>query len=77
MREKELSVGRKRKESLGTQIPTGRVSIQGVKSLWGDYVVFPRLGTKDTNRWGINKVYWPPVSVPGAQSRKNDAIPPK
>ena len=27
--------------------------------------------------WGITKVYLPPVSVPGAQSRKNDAIPPK
>ena len=53
----------------------GRVSIQGVKSLWGDRVVFPRLRTGDTNRWGINKIYLPPVSVPGAQSRKNDAIP--
>ena len=29
---------------------TGRVSIQGVKSLWGDHVVFPRLGTGDTDR---------------------------
>ena len=27
------------------------VSIQGVKSLWGDRVVFPRLGTGDTDRW--------------------------
>ena len=26
-----------------------RVSIQGVKSLWGDLVVFPRLGTGDTD----------------------------
>ena len=55
----------------------GRVSIQGVKSLWGDGVVFPRLGAGDTDRWQINLVYAPPVSVPGAQSRKNDAIPPK
>ena len=27
-----------------------RVSIQGVKSLWGDCIVFPRLGTGDTER---------------------------
>ena len=32
----------------------GRVSIQGVKSLWGDRVVFPRLGTGNTDRWQIN-----------------------
>ena len=32
----------------------GRVSIQGVKSLWGDRIVFPRLGTRDTDRWHIN-----------------------
>ena len=30
-----------------------RVSIQGVKSLWGDGVVFLRLGTGDTDRWQI------------------------
>ena len=35
--------------------PVIRVSIQGVKSLWGDCVVFPRLGTGDTDRWRINK----------------------
>ena len=33
----------------------GRVSIQGVKSLWGYRVVFPRLGIGDTDRWRINK----------------------
>ena len=38
-----------------------KVSIQGVKSLWGDCVVFPRLGTAETDRWHINKVYAPPV----------------
>ena len=32
-----------------------RVSIQGVKSLYGDCIVFPRLGTGDTDRWRINK----------------------
>ena len=42
-----------------------RVSIQGVNLLWGDCIVLPRLGI----------VYEPPVSVPDAQSRKNDAIP--
>ena len=31
-----------------------RVSIQGVKSFWGDRVVFPRLETGDTDRWRIN-----------------------
>ena len=31
-----------------------RVSIQGVKSIWGDCVVFLRLGTRDANRWHIN-----------------------
>ena len=31
-----------------------RVSIQGVKSLWGDHVVFPRLGTGTTEGWRIN-----------------------
>ena len=46
-----------------------RVSIQGVKSLWGDRVVFTRLGTRDNDRLRIN--------VPGAQSWKNDAILPK
>ena len=34
--------------------PRHRVSIKGVKSLWGDYNVFPRLGTGDTDRWRIN-----------------------
>ena len=33
----------------------GTVSIQGVKSLWGDRVVFPRLGTGVTDRWHISK----------------------
>ena len=41
----------------------------------GDCVVFPRLGTKDTDRRRINKGFLPSVSVPGAQSRKKDAIP--
>ena len=30
-----------------------KVSVQGVKSLWGDCSVFPRLGTRDTDRWRI------------------------
>ena len=37
----------------------------------------PRMGTGDTDRWRINKGLSPPVSVLGAQSWKNDAIPPK
>ena len=31
------------------------ISIQGVKSLWGDRIIFPRLGTGDTDRWRVNK----------------------
>ena len=31
-----------------------RVSIQGVISLWGDHIVFPRSGNGDTDRWLIN-----------------------
>ena len=31
-----------------------RFSIQGVKSLGGDCIVFPILGTGDTDRWRIN-----------------------
>ena len=48
---------------------SGRVSIQGVKSLWGDCVDFPRLGTGDTDRWRINLLLcvtcqcpWCPIS---------------
>ena len=32
-----------------------RVSIQEVKSLCGDCVVFPGLGTRDIDRWSINR----------------------
>ena len=32
----------------------GRVSIQGVKSLFGVCIVFQRLGTGDTEWWQIN-----------------------
>ena len=53
-----------------------RVSIQGVKLLLGDRLIFPRLGPGDTDRWQIN-LYAPPVSIPNAQSRKNNGIPPK
>ena len=28
--------------------------VQGVKSLWGNCSVFPRLGTGETDRWHIN-----------------------
>ena len=41
----------------------------------GDRVIFPRLGIGDTERWRINMVYSPPVSVPCAESWKNDVIP--
>ena len=32
-----------------------KVSFQGVKSLLGDRVVFPRLGTENTDRWRIKE----------------------
>ena len=32
----------------------GKVSVQGVKSLWSDCSVFPVFGTEDTDRWRIN-----------------------
>jgi hypothetical protein len=31
-----------------------KVSVQGVKSLWGDCRFIPVMGTGDTNRWRIN-----------------------
>ena len=39
----------------------GRVSIQGVKALWGNRVVFPRLGTGDTDRWLIHNLSLSPL----------------
>ena len=33
----------------------GKVSVQGAKSLWGVCSVFPRLGTRDTDRWHIKE----------------------
>ena len=52
---------------------TGRfkVSIQRVKSLWVDRIIFLRLGTGDTDRWGNKPGFSPPVSVPSAQSWQN------
>ena len=45
------------KEALDAELEKTKlmVSIQGVKSPWGDRVVYPRLGTGDTDRWRINK----------------------
>ena len=39
------------------------ISIQGVKSLGGDRVVFPRLGTGDTDKWQINLCLCATVSL--------------
>ena len=41
------------KEALDAELEKTKlmVSIQGVKPLWGDRFVFPRLGTRDTDRW--------------------------
>ena len=53
----------------------GRIELvsKEINHFGGDPIVFPRLGIGDTDRWRI-KVYLPPVSVPGAQSWKNEAI---
>ena len=51
-----------------TEYPRSQITL-------GDRIVFPRLGTGDTDRCRINKVYTPPVSVLGAKSLKNDTIP--
>ena len=43
-----------------------RVSIQGVKSLWGDRVVFSRLGTGDTDLFivsNIQKIYFNDIYI--------------
>ena len=37
-------------EDVKNQNGVARVSIQGVKSLWWNRIVFPRLGTGDTDR---------------------------
>ena len=58
-------------ETCSFKTQKGRVSIQGVESLWGDRVVFLRLCTGGAK----TKVYLPPVSVPGAESWKNNAMP--
>ena len=60
-------------ETCSFKTQKGRVSIQGVESLWGDCVVFLRLCTGGAK----TKVYLPPVSVPGAQYRKKRRDPPK
>ena len=52
-------------EDVKNQNGVARVSIQGVKSIWWNRVVFSRLGTGDDDRWPISKGS-PPVSVPGA-----------
>ena len=55
----------------------GRVSIQGVKSLWGDHVVFPRLVTGDTDRWRINKGLCATCQGPWCPILKKQSDPPK
>ena len=52
-----------------------RVSIQGVKSLWGITLFFQDWAPGTLTGGKKTFVYAPPVSVSGAQSRKNNAIP--
>ena len=52
-----------------------RVSIQGVKSLWGIASFFRDWAPGTLTGGEQTKVYSLPVIVPSAQSWKNDAIP--
>ena len=52
-------------------------SIQGVKSLWGDRIVFPRLGTGDTDRWHINKGLFATCQCPRCPISEKRCNPPK
>ena len=54
-----------------------RVDIQGVKSLWRDHILFPRLGTGDTDRWRINKGLFPSCQCHQCPTLENHVIPPK
>ena len=58
-------------------IHPGRVSIQGVKSLWGDRFVFPRLGTGDTDRGRINKGLFTTCQSPWCPISEKRRDPPK
>ena len=51
--------------------------IKGVKSLWGNCSVFPRLGTRDTDRWRINLPLWSTCQCPWCPIAENAAINPK
>ena len=54
-----------------------RVSIQGVKSLWGDRLTFLRLGTGDTDRWCINKGLFSTYHCPQCPILEKRNDPPK
>ena len=54
-----------------------RVSIQGVKSLCGDRVIFPRLGTKDTDRWHMNLCLRATCQCPWCLISEKQYDPPK
>ena len=54
-----------------------RVSIQGVKSLLGDRIVFPRLGTGDTDRWRINLCLCATCQCPQCPISEKRHDPPK
>ena len=56
---------------------TGRVSIQGVKSLGGDRVVFPRLGTRDTDRWHLIKALFSTCQCPWCPTSEKRSDHPK
>ena len=53
------------------------VSIQGVISLWGDRVVFPRLGIGDTDRWSMNLCLCTTCQCPRCPILEKRRNPPK
>ena len=66
------------KEALDAELEKTKlmVSIQGLKSHWGGCVVFPRLGSWDTDRWSIKQRFIHHLSVsPVPNLGKNDTIP--
>ena len=62
--------------------PGIRVSIQGIKSLCEDWVIFPRLGTGDTDRWWTNlclcatcQCPWCPITEKQRDPSQSDLTP--
>ena len=66
------------KEALDAELEKTKlmVSIQGLKSHWRGCVVFPRLGTWDTDRWRINKGLFTTCQCPQCPILEKGCNPP-